>query len=145
MTKFGYGGFFKAARLAATRWIALSTTLGLMACTQYWAKPGGSPEEFDATQSACQAQSYSQFPPIMQQVQITAGYTTPVQTNCNGYGYGYAVNCVSTGGQYIPPAYVTVDQNGAGRNSAFRSCLFTAGWRQVKNKEEAEAVTNSIH
>jgi hypothetical protein len=53
------------------------------------------------------------------------------------------VNCFTTGGQYMPPVYMPVDQNQAGRNSGVRSCLFAAGWQPVKNKAEAEAVTNS--
>lgn len=115
--------------------------IALAGCTQYWAKPGGTQVEFEATKAACQAQAYTQFPPVPQQVMITTGYTTPLQTSCNGLGF--AVNCFTTGGQYVPPAYITVDQNNAARNSGFRACLFAAGWQPVKNKEEAAAVTQS--
>ena len=128
--------------MPVTRSMMLAAIFGLTACTQYWAKPGGTEGEFEATKSACHAQSYAQFPPVYQQVQITSGYVTPIQTSCSGYGYG--ANCFTTGGQYIPPAFTTVDLNETGRNNGFRSCLFTAGWRPVKSKEEAEAVTNSI-
>jgi hypothetical protein len=124
------------------RLMVLGATLIAAACTQYWAKPGGTGTEFEATKSACEVQAYSQFPPVMQQVMLTSGYTTPIQTSCSGTGY--AVNCLTTGGQYMPPVYMPVDQNQAGRNSAARSCLFAAGWRPVKNKAEAEEVTNSV-
>ncbi len=123
------------------RWMVLGAVLSLTACTQYWAKPGGTTAEFDATKSTCGVQAYSQFPPMMQQVMLTAGYTTPMQTSCSGTGY--AVNCFTTGGQYMPPVYMSVDQNEAGRNSAVRACLFAAGWQPVKDKAEALAVTNS--
>jgi hypothetical protein len=76
-----------------------------------------------------------------QLVMVNAGYVTPIQTICNGYGN--AVSCTQIGGQFYPPAYVTVDQNQGARQSAVRSCLFQAGWQPMKNKQEAEAVTNS--
>lgn len=116
--------------------------VSLGGCTQYWAKPGGTPAEFEATKAACQGRAFSQFPPVLQQIQLTAGYVTPVHTNC--VPIGYSVSCTSTGGQYVPPAYMTVDQNQSGRGAAFRSCLYQAGWQPVKDKAEAEAVTNSM-
>lgn len=120
----------------------LFVAVALSGCApQIWAKPGGTPVEFEGTKAACNAQSYSEFPPMPQQIMIMAGYVTPVQTSCTGSGY--SVNCFSTGGNYVPPAYVTVDQNQNARNSGFRSCLMTAGWQPVKNQDEAAAVTNS--
>ncbi len=126
------------------RWGALvliPVLLPMAGCTQYWAKPGGTQEQFAVTKSACQAQSYAQFPPAPQQVMLTAGYTTPQQSTCSGNGY--MVNCYTTGGQYMPPTYVTLDQNSGARDSGFQSCLMNAGWRLAKNKEEAEAITRS--
>lgn len=125
-------------------WPNLVTVFAVMAmtsCTQYWAKPGGTAAEFEATKAACQAQSYVEFPPMPDQVMLLGGYTTPLQTTCTGSGY--AVNCFTTGGQYIPPTYITVDRNEAARVSGFKSCLYAAGWQQVKNKEEAAEVTRS--
>jgi hypothetical protein len=78
---------------------------------------------------------------MMQQVQLTSGYTTPVQTNCSSFGY--TVNCFTTGGQYVPPASIPIDMNQSARNSAVRSCLFSAGWQPVKDHAEAAAVTNA--
>src|SRR6202034_466052 len=76
------------------------------------------------------------------QTMLTSGYTTPMQTTCTGGGY--TVNCFTTGGQYVPPAYMTTDLNQSGRSSAVRACLFAAGWQPVKDKDEARAVTNSV-
>jgi len=77
---------------------------------------------------------------MMMPVMISPGYTTPIQTTCNGYGY--SVSCTQSGGQTYPPSYINVDQNQSTRQSAVRSCLLQAGWQPVKNKE-AEAVSNS--
>jgi hypothetical protein len=60
------------------RWSAIAATLTSVACTQYWAKPGGTAAEFEGTKAACESQAYAQFPPIMQQVMVSAGYTTPM-------------------------------------------------------------------
>ena len=121
----------------------LSCVVLIGGCTQYWAKPGGTAAEFDATKAACNSRSYSQFPPAITQVMLTAGYTTPMQTICNPSGYG-SVSCYTTGGNYMPPVYMPVDQNQGARNDAARSCLYSAGWVPVKDKAEAEAVTNSL-
>lgn len=108
-------------------------------CAQRWAKLNGTESEFAATQSACNARSFSQFPPAMRQVMLMAGYTTPVQTNC--FPMGYSVQCTTTGGQYIPPTYISIDDNASGRENATKSCLYSAGWRPAKNKEEADHIT----
>jgi hypothetical protein len=120
---------------------ALLASLVLSGCTQYWAKPGGTPAEFEATKASCEQQSYGQFPPMPMPVMISPGYTTPIQTTCNGFGY--SVSCTQTGGQSYPPSCITVDQNQGARQGAVRSCLFEAGWQPVKNKEEAAAIASS--
>lgn len=120
----------------------LLAAVGLSDCSpQIWAKPNGTSSEFEGTKAACIGQSYSQFPPMPQQIMVNAGYTTPMQTSCSGGGY--SVSCFTTGGNFVPPSYVTIDQNQTARNSSFRSCLMTAGWQPVKNQAEAAAVTNS--
>ncbi len=125
---FSYGALLRAAPLAA---------LALCGCTQYWAKPGSSPSEFQSTEAVCQSRAYSQLPPMLQRVQIGSAYVTPVRTSCTNYGY--TADCVSTGGQYIPPSYIMVDQNESARNGASRSCLFSAGWRPFDKKADADA------
>jgi hypothetical protein len=115
--------------------------LALAGCApEFWAKPGGTPAAFEGTKAACTTQSYAMFPPVMQPVMMSPGYVTPMQTICNGDGH--FANCFTTGGNYVPPMFVPVDQNQGARNSAVRSCLMAAGWRPVKNEEEAALVTN---
>jgi hypothetical protein len=99
-------------------------------CVTKWSKPGATEAEFEGTKSACDGRSYSQFPPAPQQIMIMAGYVTPMQTQC--YGSGYYVNCNTTGGQYIPPSYMTVDNNQRPRDAAVRSCFFEQGWTPDK-------------
>jgi hypothetical protein len=108
---------------------------------QLWAKPGGTPLQFEQTKSFCTTQSYGMFPPVMQPLMVSPGYVMPLQTTC--FGGGHAVNCFTTGGDYIPPTFVPVDQNQGARNSAVRSCLMATGWQPVKDAEEAARVTNS--
>ena len=97
-----------------------------------WEKPGATAQEFDATRASCQGQAYSQVPPMMEQVQISAGYVTPRQTQCTGYGY--SVNCFTTGGQYVAPVFMSVDRNESGRRNVARSCLYGAGWRPAQKQ-----------
>jgi hypothetical protein len=103
-----------------------AVALALSACAEKWVKPGGTPEEFEAIKAACVSTASSQFPPMIRQEQYGAGYTTPVTTNCSGFGY--SVQCFSTGGQYVPPITVTVDDNAVARNQAVRSCFYAHGW-----------------
>jgi hypothetical protein len=115
--------------------------LTVAGCTQYWAKPGGTPSELEATKAVCERQSFAEFPPMPQQVMVGTGYVTPMQTSCTAVGY--TTSCVQTGGQFIPPSYALVDQNQGARQSAVRACLYQAGWQPARNKEEAEAIMNS--
>ena len=110
----------------------------LGACAEYWAKPGGTEAELDATKSICRTQSYLLFPPVLQQVMVDGGYVTPLITTCSGWGPNRS--CVTSGGMFLPPTYAAVDDNAEPREAAFRSCLYTAGWRQVKDKAEAQAL-----
>jgi hypothetical protein len=102
----------------------------LAGCTEYWEKPGGSTAEFEAMKGSCTARAYSQFPPMLQQIVLVAGYRTPIQTICTGYGA--FVNCYTTGGEYVPPSTMTVDRNENVRDQAVRSCFFENGWTPVK-------------
>jgi hypothetical protein len=130
----GYG-LFPANRFDAA--------LLVSACApQIWAKPGGTPAEFEYVKAGCSAQSYNMFPPVYQEVRVQPGYYTPMQTSC--YGSGVANNCFTSGGYYVPPTFVPVDQNQGARSSAARSCLMMAGWQPVKDEAEAALVTNSV-
>jgi hypothetical protein len=92
-------------------------------------KPGATSDEFEATKAACISRASARFPPMMRQVQIGTGYTTPMTTSCNGNGYGYSMNCSTVGGQYVPPSALTVDDNSNARLQDVRSCFFENGWR----------------
>jgi len=121
----------------ATLVLALAACM-LTACTQYWAKPGGTEAEFNATKSVCETQSYLLFPPFLEQFIVDGGYVTPLVTTCSGWGPNRS--CVTSGGLLLPPTYATIDQNAAPRDAAVKTCLYAAGWRQVKDKAEAESV-----
>ena len=112
------------------KWPLILLLLAVASCAEKWEKAGATPEEFEAMKSACSAQSAARFPPMLRQVQLTSGYITPVTTNCSGYGY--SVNCFTTGGQYVPPVIITVDDNGSARNQDTRSCFFQNGWAPAK-------------
>src|SRR4051812_13365683 len=104
----------------------LCASLALVGCMQYWEKPGSGQAEFDGMKAACNSRAYSRFPPMIRQVQLTAGHTTPVITNCNSYGN--QMSCYSTGGQYVPPAMMPVDDNESSRSSDVQACFYENGW-----------------
>lgn len=99
-------------------------------CAQRWEKPGATEADFEIAQSHCEARSQGQFPPAMMRTMSTAGYTTPVKTNCQNSGTN--TNCNTTGGQYIPPTYRMVDQNEDARDRAVAACLLENGWHRAK-------------
>jgi len=120
--------------------LVLASTLTLSGCADTWEKPGATQQEFEATKAACMSRAAARFPPMNRQVQIGNGYMTPVTTNCTGFGY--SVNCLSTGGQYVPPSVITVDDNANARRQDTRSCFFENGWH-LKDNSEAAATSNN--
>ena len=127
--------------------------LFLSACAQTWYKDGGTQTEFNADEAYCKTVAYSYAPPRLSQVQVGNGYRTPVTTNCNGsvqaspdgYGGAYGTttnNCVTTGGEYVPPAKITVDNNEDARKAAYISCLYSKGWTTVKPARAGDARQN---
>lgn len=96
-------------------------------CATKWVKLGATEHEFNAMKASCEARAQSKFPPLMRQQQISSGYTTPMTTNC--YNTGYQVQCYSTGGHYVPPRYMAVDDNYHARQSDIESCYYENGWR----------------
>ena len=98
-------------------------------CT-VWVKPGATEAEFNGTKAACSSRAYSRFPPRLTEVQIMAGYYAPIQTQCTGNGY--SSSCFTTGGQYIQPVTMMVDQNENPRGSDIRSCFYENGWTPKK-------------
>jgi hypothetical protein len=122
--------------------LAASLLLMTCGCAEYWAKPGGTQAELNMVTANCHAQSHAQFPPVLQTVQSSAGYTTPAKTNCTSSGNN-SVNCTTKGGDYVPPSYQTVDVNDNGRDAAFHACMYNAGWQSFDSEEQATAVTRS--
>ncbi len=102
----------------------------LAGCATKWEKPGATADEFDAMKSACKSRGYAQVPPAMQQVQVSTGYYIPIQTSCSGYGY--TTSCYQTGGQFIPPEFITIDANDNARSELVKSCFYENGWHPAK-------------
>jgi hypothetical protein len=121
---------------------AAGLLLGLLllaGCAERWAKPGGTPQEFEATRTYCSAGAYQMFPPMPRLVPGSPGYFTPARQVCrNG-------RCWMQGGVWMPPTVNTVDDNAPGRNQQVRACLFSAGWQPVENEAQAAAITNAPH
>lgn len=115
----------------------ISLALMLTGCAEKWEKFGATEQEFEAMKAACISRASARFPPMMRQVQLTNGYTTPVITNCNGFGY--SVSCFSSGGQYVPPTYIAIDDNTGARDQDTRSCFYENGWHPVKDHSDQEA------
>jgi hypothetical protein len=107
----------------------------LAGCAQRWAKPGGTPQEFQATEAGCTAGAYQAFPPLPRIVQASPGYFTPAQQVCRGN------RCTLQGGFWVPPSFTTVDDNSPGRFQAVRACLFANGWQPVDSEAQAAAIT----
>lgn len=102
----------------------------LTGCAEKWEKVGATEQEFDGMKAACSSRAYSMFPPTMRQIQLTSGYTTPVSMSCSYIGY--TQNCVQTGGGYVAPITMLVDDNQGGRTQSVRSCFFQDGWTPAK-------------
>jgi hypothetical protein len=116
---------------------ALLVMLG--ACAERWAKPGGTPQEFEATRTLCEASAYQVFPPAPRLVQASPGYFLPAQQVCD------RGRCWLSGGGWVPPTVMSVDDNAPGRLQQTRACLFAQGWQPVENAQQAAAVTNAPH
>lgn len=114
------------------KFVILALVATLAGCAQKWEKPGGTDVEFQSTLSTCRGRAFSMFPPNNYTIQTSAGYTTPAYTSCSGYGY--SANCITTGGQYNPPTYMTLDRNDSARDQAVESCLMSNGWRKAERR-----------
>ncbi len=122
----------------------------LTGCVQTWYKPGATQTEFNSDDTYCRTVAFSYAPPNISQVEIGNGYVEPAMTNCNGsimgsndgYGGVYGTttnNCTTTGGRYVPPPKISVDNNSQARKAAYTSCLYNKGWTTVKPAEIANA------
>jgi len=124
---------------------ALLLSVVLTGCMR-WQKPGATQADFETDKTECNREGLSNYPIDYEKQQVANGYTAPIVTNCNigvqdqGYSqnpYLYApqtqssdISCVTTGGQYVPPQYATIDVNQANRNDYMKICLTADGWSQ---------------
>jgi antitoxin component YwqK of YwqJK toxin-antitoxin module len=132
--------------------LSLLILLSLIGCVRYY-KPGAGQAEFNADSAFCEMNAYKFAPPAVERVVIRGAYREPTQTNCLGninmnengtvsrgtyYGNtnGTVINnCTTTGGEYVPPATVDIDNNQGARNAAYRNCLHQRGWSTVKPQQ----------
>jgi hypothetical protein len=132
--------------------LSLLILLSLTGCVRYY-KPGAGQAEFNADSAFCEMNAYKFAPPAVERVVIRGAYQEPTQTNCSGninmqengtasrgtyYGNTNGTitnNCITTGGKYVPPATVDIDNNQSARNAAYKNCLFQKGWSTVKPAE----------
>jgi hypothetical protein len=95
-----------------------------------WVKSGASSADFQIAKGRCLSCAYSRVPAAPTSAVIDGGYTSPIVTNCTGYGY--SASCVSSGGNYTPPAFITYDANNGVRNNVFSGCMYAGGWSLQK-------------
>ncbi|MCQ4158458.1 hypothetical protein NON00_00765 [Roseomonas sp. GC11] len=114
----------------ATPWLLLACAPLLAGCEERWAKPGASPAEYEATRARCEQRLHAQFPPILERVQSSGGYVSPVQTRCSGDANNR--RCTTTGGNWVPPSFTTIDHNEDVRERGIAGCLIEQGWRRVE-------------
>lgn len=119
----------------------LALALAFTGCTQYvqyWARPGGTEAQFQATSASCGENAARQFPPM------TFGrpgfYPTPL-TECEPTAGG--TNCIVIGAGYLPQARAANDTNAWPRERAFQSCMMAAGWRPLGSPLEGTALPPS--
>jgi hypothetical protein len=109
------------------RFLVVIASAALVSCAQpVWVKPGATSADFEVAKGRCLAGAYSQVPAAPAVATFGAGYQSPLVTNCSGFGN--SANCVTTGGQYTPPASVPYDANTGVRNEVFRGCMYGEGW-----------------
>jgi hypothetical protein len=102
----------------------------LCGCATKWQHPSKTEQEFYAELSMCEQGAVASYPPIMQQIQISAATASPMYTSCTGSGM--YVSCQTYGGVYSPPQYSSIDVNSRNRGSATNTCLRAKGWSVVK-------------
>jgi hypothetical protein len=138
--------------------LSLLILLSLVGCVRYY-KPGAGQAEFNADSAFCEMNAYKFAPPAVERLVIRGAYQEPTQTNCLGninmqengtasrgtyYGNTNGTitnNCTTTGGNYVPPATVDIDNNQSARNAAYKNCLFQKGWSTVKSAEVKQVET----
>ena len=110
---------------------AVDLVLLLTGCAQYqWAKPGATEADLKIVTSHCEALALQDFPPLLRTELVAAGYTTPLVTTCQNTAN--RIDCVSKGGDFVPPRFRTVDDNEDRRERAVDACRIEAGWTRYR-------------
>lgn len=106
----------------------LAATL-LSGCVERWTKPGGDQALFDRDHALCDQWALDKVPAHYDRMQMFEGYYEPRVTECKTTGN--TTRCVTTGGQYVPPTYATVDVNTEQRKVVADACLVENGWTRL--------------
>jgi hypothetical protein len=120
--------------------LIIPATLVVTGCSRtVWVKPGATGADFQATKGQCVGAAYSQVPSAPTVATIGTGYVSPSVTNCSGFGY--SASCVTSGGQYTPPASIQYDANADARTAVFKGCMYAAGWSEEIQSNSATAIS----
>lgn len=103
-----------------------------------WVKPGASQSDWSLDASECRVFAAGAVPRDPQRIPLTSGYRTSSLTTCSAFGR--SVDCMTTGGDYVPPTYWAYDANESIRDEAVQICMHRKGWARV-TKAELEAKT----
>jgi len=120
------------------RHLAAVLVLALLAgCAQYWARPGGTNQAFDAAKARCQSEAFARYPAGSRGGAIDQELIAPKPDLCVDAIHG--IQCMSNGGQFSP-IRLSPGMSGPAREM-FGTCMAAAGWRPVANAAQGEAIT----
>lgn len=91
----------------------------------YIYKPNTTVAQKDQDEFECELKA-SQAVPTDTQFGTTPTYTTPIQTNC--YGYGYSASCTTTGGHVYGGQSYSYDANSDLRAEYWARCMVSKGY-----------------
>jgi len=110
--------------------VSLTALVFLGGCAQRWQKPGASDKDYQEMRASCEKWALERFPPSLREVAVDEGRITPIVTNCSGSGA--SLKCYTSGGRYISPTYMPVDDHQSLRDDETRACLIENGWSLVE-------------
>ncbi|MFA5040175.1 MAG: hypothetical protein WC464_00890 [Bdellovibrionales bacterium] len=111
----------------------LLATLVLFGCAEErWQKPGATEADYETAKLSCENRALERYPVSLRQVQVQEGRVAPLATRCSGSGA--TLKCSTTGGQYMDPKYVPVDDNENARWHVRHKCLVDKGWKPVEEE-----------
>ena len=100
--------------------------------TYVWINHDRPLERWQSDVTECRDTATREVPEDQKSVQIGGGYRQPTYTNCTGNQY--SVQCISTGGNYVPPIFFSYDANSSAKDDAVESCLYKRGWQKVEKQ-----------